>query len=170
MNKLTDNEIVKALECCIDCKCKECPCYKNIEGEMYCTEIDEEEILDLINRQQAEIEKLNKARQKQAVFLGEEREQKYELIDKLSKANTEIERLTDSNRRLRDDMRMMLNNDNGSDQIRAEAIKDFAERLKIEAFECDVSFGYGKECYQQAVAVIEIDNLVKEMIEVNENE
>ena len=159
MNKLTDNEIIKALECCIDCKCKECPCYKNIEGEMYCTEIDEEEILDLINRQQAEIEKLNKARQKQAVFLGEEREQKYELIDKLSKANTEIERL-----RAEADMA-----EGYADALvaraKSEAIKEFAERLKIEAFECDVSFGYGKECYQQAVAVIEIDNLAKEMTE-----
>ena len=55
---MTDNEIIKALECCRDCKCKECPCYKNIEGEMRCIEIDEEEILDLINRQKAEIEKL----------------------------------------------------------------------------------------------------------------
>lgn len=57
---MTDNDIIKALECCIDCKCKECPCYKNIEGEMRCTEIDEEEILGLINRQKAEIERLQK--------------------------------------------------------------------------------------------------------------
>ena len=55
---MTENEIRKALECCRDCKCKECPCYKNIEGEMRCTEIDEEEILDLVNRQKAEIERL----------------------------------------------------------------------------------------------------------------
>lgn len=55
---MTDNEIIKALECCTDCKCKECPCYKNIYGEMRCTEIDEEEILDLINCQKAEIERL----------------------------------------------------------------------------------------------------------------
>ena len=55
---MTDNEIRKALECCIDCKCKECPCYKNIDGKMRCTEIDEEEILDLIKRQKGEIERL----------------------------------------------------------------------------------------------------------------
>jgi hypothetical protein len=49
-------------------------------------------------------------------------------------------------------------------QIKSEAIKEFAERLKQSAFDCDVSFGYGKEHYTNAVAVIEIDNLVKEMV------
>lgn len=44
-------------------------------------------------------------------------------------------------------------------------IKEFAERLKKEAFECDVSFGYGKECYTEAVTTIEIDRLTKEMTE-----
>ena len=57
---MTDNEIIKALECCIDCNCKECPCCRIIDGGTYCTEIDEEEILDLINRQKAEIESLKK--------------------------------------------------------------------------------------------------------------
>lgn len=48
-------------------------------------------------------------------------------------------------------------------EIRVEAIKEFAERLKQSAFDCDVSFGYGREHYTEAVAVVEIDNLVKEM-------
>jgi hypothetical protein len=46
-----------------------------------------------------------------------------------------------------------------------QAIKEFAERLKESAFDCDVSFGYGREHYTEAVAVVEIDNLVKEMTE-----
>lgn len=51
---MTDNEIIKALECCRDCKCKECPCYnKETDG---CKEIDEQDILDLINRQKKTIE------------------------------------------------------------------------------------------------------------------
>lgn len=33
------------------------------------------------------------------------------------------------------------------------------------ADECDVSFGFGREHYTEAVAVIKIDNLVKEMTE-----
>ena len=51
------------------------------------------------------------------------------------------------------------------DEARSEAIKEFAKRLKESAFDCDVSFGYGKGHYTEAVAVIEIDNLVKEMTE-----
>lgn len=48
---------------------------------------------------------------------------------------------------------------------RTEAIKGFVERLKKSSFECDVSFGFGREHYTEAVAVIEIDNLAKEMTE-----
>ena len=48
---------------------------------------------------------------------------------------------------------------------KTEAYKEFAERLKASAFECDVSFGYGREHYTEAVAVVEIDTLVKEMTE-----
>ena len=125
MNKLTDNEIVKALECCIDCKCKECPCYKNIEGEMYCTEIDEEEIIDLINRQKAEIERLN-----------------IELQSMRSAANSYKWHY---------------------ETAKSEAIKEFAERLKEKA-----SRGFWDELAYADVD--DIDNLVKEMTEVNEDE
>jgi hypothetical protein len=47
---------------------------------------------------------------------------------------------------------------------RKKAIKEFAERLKKSAFDCDVSFGFGKEHYTKVVTVIEIDDLVKEMV------
>lgn len=40
--------------------------------------------------------------------------------------------------------------------------------MKQSAFDCDVSFGYGKEHYTEAVAVIEIDDLVKEFTEGQE--
>lgn len=53
---MTDNEIVKALECCMGFDCKECP---------YCDDEAEEcmgklivEALKLVNRQKAEIERL----------------------------------------------------------------------------------------------------------------
>lgn len=49
-------------------------------------------------------------------------------------------------------------------EIKAEAIKEFAERLKESKIDIDVSFGYGREVYTEAVAVVEIDNLVKEMV------
>lgn len=50
---------------------------------------------------------------------------------------------------------------------KAEAVKEFAEKLKEHKIDVDVSFGYGKEVYTEAVAVIEIDNLVKEMVDKN---
>lgn len=62
---MTDNEIVKAFECCADemgCK-KGCPCF-DPKAKGSCCKISkigiEKTALDLINRQKAEIEKLKK--------------------------------------------------------------------------------------------------------------
>ena len=50
-------------------------------------------------------------------------------------------------------------------EIEAEAIKEFAERLKaLDRLDVDVSYGYGREHYTEAIAVNLIDNLVKEMV------
>ena len=50
MNKqLTDEEIIKALECCKNCCCKQCD-----------KEPDFQKAINLINRQKAEIERLRK--------------------------------------------------------------------------------------------------------------
>ena len=52
---MTDNEIIKALECCQTNKCDECPVYK----ECHATEKGRVNVvLDLINRQKAEIAEL----------------------------------------------------------------------------------------------------------------
>ena len=61
---MIDNDIIKALECCLnrDCKkspmeiCDPCPYFH--EGN--CTDLLKENALNLINRQKAEIEMLNK--------------------------------------------------------------------------------------------------------------
>ena len=60
---MTDNDIIKALECCIsDENCENCPLYhKKIENACTLTVVEfYKEILDLINRQKAEIERLKK--------------------------------------------------------------------------------------------------------------
>ena len=49
-------------------------------------------------------------------------------------------------------------------EIKSEVIKEFAERVKEEAFECDVSSGYGRSCYEDVVTVNSIDVLAKEMV------
>lgn len=83
-------------------------------------------------------------------------------LDIIKRQKAEIERLQGYNENL-----LTANTELSNEilDIKTEAIKEFAERLKKSAFDCDVSFGYGKEHYTEAVAVVEIDNLVKEMTE-----
>ena len=57
-NKLTDAEIVKALECCANGEVEECKNCPYVEGYPYCDGPMERDALDLINRQNAEIERL----------------------------------------------------------------------------------------------------------------
>lgn len=56
---MTDNEIIKALECCKDSSmpCKDCP-YAECDSKRGCVSEMCEDALDLINRQKADIEKL----------------------------------------------------------------------------------------------------------------
>ncbi len=55
---MTDNEIIKALECCKRLICKDCPIFPNSTPVLLCKASLEIEALDLIKRQQAEIERL----------------------------------------------------------------------------------------------------------------
>jgi 2-hydroxy-3-keto-5-methylthiopentenyl-1-phosphate phosphatase len=111
---MTDNEIIKALECCSHSQhCSQCPYFHNDEE---CIKL-EKYALDLINRQQAEIERETSLRQqwqeKCKEFLAEKQ------------------------------------------YIKAEAIKEFAERLKANRTKLLFSStGFNKQ----------IDNLVKEMV------
>jgi hypothetical protein len=114
---MTDNEIIKALECCanhdnVDA-CDDCPCLK---GECISTT---PYVLDLINRQKAEIERLKSP----AVM-------QIEVSEKIEKS------------------------------IKAEAVKEFAERLKEKLNLNDMVMG--SNC--AFVEDFQIDNLVKEMV------
>ena len=117
---MTDKEIIKALECCVDwcgnVSCWDCP-LKNTG----CIHFDKlKETLDLINRQQAEIERLTAERDAmhQDVIAAEE----YAWQCKTAKA---------------------------------EAYKEFADRLKENSI---ATFSWNG-----VVLVEEIDNLLKEM-------
>ena len=59
-HKMTDNEIIKALECCSsdDANCDDCPANKYCTNDDFCLT---GAILDLIKRQKAEIERLKTA-------------------------------------------------------------------------------------------------------------
>ena len=137
---MQDNDIIKALECCNKlnhnewsanlkiCK-EECPYKANCYDEEKNINMISD-TLDLINRQQAEIERLKK----ENLILSQKRANLFEILE---------------------------TNEKG----RIRGIKEFAERLKaLDRLDVDVSYGYGREHYTEAIAVNLIDNLVKEII------
>lgn len=114
---MTDNEIIKALECCAnwqnDKSCEECPA--NTYG-FGCANKMAKYAIDLINRQNAEIER-------------------YKGVIKILENDIEI--------------------------AKAEAIKEFAERLRERYESVDGQ-------YIDRVLNSDIDTLIKEMTEVQE--
>ena len=128
---MTDKEILKALECCspgetyADCEKNGCPLYLGIT--MGCKYIDKEnqlysDALGIINRQQAEIERLEKIRKADN-----------NLITSLNKCY---------------------------ETAKAEAYKEFAEKLKEKCYE---DFQETDEMLSPYVTDDDIDNLLKEM-------
>ena len=98
---MTDNDIIKALECCgiRDTNCIECHYYE----KTYCVDAD---ALDLINRKDDMINGL---------IAGQETLQKA-----LAEKNAEVERLTLENLQMVASIK----------RLKSEAITEFAERLK----------------------------------------
>lgn len=127
-HKFTDEEVIKALEVCVDnSSCKECPINPNHGNYGYCTNLALTYALDLIKRQKAEIELLKEVT--------------------TNTINTSIEFGLDKEGQIK--------------KAKAEAIKEFAERLKLYAYMERTITGY----QYHVVDVPEIDNLVKEMTE-----
>ena len=60
MSKLTDAEILKALECCKTLNCVKCGRIEDFKNTSACLEKMIADAIDLIKRQQAEIEKFAK--------------------------------------------------------------------------------------------------------------
>lgn len=124
--KFTDDEVIKALECCTKAgmiNCRACPYEASCnmgESKM------QAHALALINRQKAEIERLNGC-----VKTEEE-------VRTIAKAVIDV----------------------GVAIAKAEAIKEFAERLKEKA-----EYFEDEDYYFYYVTPEDIDNLVKEMTE-----
>lgn len=106
-HKYTDEQIITALRVCIEgSSCKECPINPNHGNYGYCTNLALTHALNLINRQRAEIERL----QNECDQAWEEHSDiqiKYDLLFDEAKALIE--------------------------KSKAEAVKEFAEILKKEA-------------------------------------
>jgi hypothetical protein len=89
---MTDNEIIKALECCKGYLTNDCAMCQNVEKYPRCNEFLNEIALDLINRQKAEIEKI-KIKLKYYLETNEENGVVYIpkfIIDNLVKEMTEV--------------------------------------------------------------------------------
>ena len=135
---MTDKEIIKALECCRDYDCKNCT-VDDCKDPLH-------QAFDLINRQQAEIERLKKENAVQSKIIDERAESIINHDSVIGVLHKEIERL-------RYNLEAVLN----ERADHSEAIKEFAERLKD-------SFSHKSDFYAFWGIEKRINNLVKEMV------
>ena len=141
-HKYTDEEVIRALGCCndnISKGCDDCP-FDGVGYEYDCSCVDKlnEATIDLINRQRAEIESLSQ----------NNISTKYPNCVLCSKGVIFTKSLEDYDKLIGD--------------ISADAVKEFAERLKQNL---DISVcGYSSEEVTYTVELT-IDNLVKEFTE-----
>ena len=176
--KLTDNEIVKALEChsrpSNSCS-SNCP-YLMCE-EVMCTKKLSKDALNLINRLQAENKRLSTLAE-----LGDKRANDYRVMrDRALKAEAEIERLKDNGKleseniilnaliEMKNDtinnlMKMVDMLESQLKTAKAEAVSEFVERLKEYVFRAD-SHKDGFE--HNAVDIDDVENLSKELVGEN---
>lgn len=149
--KYTDEEVVKAIECCINADCLNCPQWSEDWYSGMCSDFLKS-VLDLINRKNAEIAALTTA-------VDNSTKEFLKLHDEYQDQKAEIE-----------DLREIVFTDRTEaiKNLKAEAIKEFAERLHkgIDDFRGKremVMLPYT----ESALLIIErkIDNLVAEMTE-----
>lgn len=121
---MTDDEIKKALECCIEGKCQLCPLYDNDTIADNCPTGVLRLCLDLINRKQADIERLQK---------------EVEVKDKIYQRNTGLreKRIFD----LMDELKT----------AKAEAIKELIDMIQDKSFMDQLSMDGEKIVYMKDI-------------------
>lgn len=168
---MTDNEIIKALGCCADegFRCDECPCQSFKYSECY--ELITREALDLINRQKAEIES-NKAKIKISAECIARQDKEIERLNNalydselmVSEQEALLERMKkligDTDKNCRTAINIIGRYERQFKSIKAEVVKEFAERLKDKSYLNEDLAGFE----DMVVDVDDIDNLVKEMV------
>ena len=171
--KLTYKEIIKALECCAksktngDCKALKCPCFKDVT----CIFVDDDYglqnlALDLITRQQAELENL-KVENQSLRTAGNSLKMHYE------EAQAEVERLESANDEKFRQWDMLAEKakqhyadlyNEAKDILKAEAYKEFAEKLKEKASKMEMACCGAIIRRDYTINEETLDNLVKEMV------
>lgn len=102
---MTDNEIMQALKCCSVFDCDSCPLCSYGDTSVVCSGYLYGEIIDLINRQRAEIERLK---------------------EENKKLNLMVESIDD----YMNPLPFKTDFDNAIETAKSEAVKEFVERLK----------------------------------------
>ena len=144
---MTDKEVIKALECCVKgLECKNCPANPHKGNYGYCTSLLLKDALDLINRQKAEIFK--------------EKNKNSKLRNERNRLKAEVERLTAERDAMHQDVIAAEEYAWQCKTAKAEAHKEFADRLKENSI---ATFSWNG-----VVLVEEIDNLLKEMVGDND--
>ena len=150
MERLADNEIVKVLECCVKQRCESCLQYGMYSDDENCMRFAMENALDIIS-------------------CKDQRIAEYE---------AEIERLTDEACRYQtlwrklqseNDILNLALNVLSVDEIKSEAYREFAEKIKEGEVYMRVDFP-NTECGTETYIVLseDIDNTLKELTESNE--
>ena len=147
MKRFTDEQIIKALKCCIaqenceEVSCEICPYNKVYD----CKEVMLKNALDIFNRQKTEIKRLEKESLDKEKTYNNEYFLRKEIEDELKDYKAENKRLLQK-----------------LQQAKSEAIKEFAERLK----RC---IRFDDKCeYNSAKRIVGFINyLIKEMTEDN---
>ena len=128
-NRISDDEIISSLEVIATTRnCNECKIRNCNWGDCNCSQITANAALDLINRQKAEIERLKEC--PKCIYEYDGKTTEYCVQGPCSNFKT-------------------------VEQIKSEAIKEFAEKLKKRFYLC------AGRC---VVNVYHINNLVKEMV------
>lgn len=153
---MTDNEIIKAWECCLrgSC-CEECP----MESESYCINGLYRKTLDLINRQKAEIERLEHLLLGVMHFVDKWLDGAELKQDEVNRARAMREKTLQIVEKLEEENDFLKSID--IDRIKAEAVKEFAEKFKKIAV-CGKTSVFRFPYYQ--ISKESFDNLVKEMV------
>jgi hypothetical protein len=138
---MTDNEIIKALECCVNNgDCRECALNPKKGNYGYCTGLAIKSALDLITRQKAEIERLHS-------ILLSFTDEVHTWSNKKGYDTTELSLIS-----------ILDESKNIKANIKAEAYKEFAEILKEHQRSYDLDNYHSFE----AVEINVIDEILRE--------
>ena len=166
---MTDNEIIKALECCLICEdvfaCEtQCPFYVKCKSG----EVLEHYVVSLINRQKAEIDGLKIANGKMYEAGKEQEAEIAELQHRNSELDIELKAMRGAANSYKAKVERLQKYDEERDirlharltaKARADAIKEFAERLQSK-----LAGNTNLSALAFQAAIYDMHNLVKEMV------